>query len=225
MAKVGIVMGSDSDMPIMAKAADVLEELGIDYEMTIISAHREPDVFFEYAKTAEEKGFKVEDKFKLDDSFFVLENLDLENMTTREILANAVIVRIVERDGGRLVKNITYKKKVFDDEGNILSQSKVECDVLNEEDAKRLFSAIGYKEIMRIKESDIAFEKDGFSFAVKDIENGAKLIEAEADLKIEEMNSLEKIKAMFDKYEIPIYKDDYFIKKAELELNKILKRD
>lgn len=59
MAKVGIVMGSDSDMPVMAKAADILEELGISYEMTIISAHREPDVFFEYAKSAEAKGFKV----------------------------------------------------------------------------------------------------------------------------------------------------------------------
>ncbi len=59
MAKVGIVMGSDSDMPVMAKAADILEELGIEYEMKIISAHREPDVFFEYAKSAEEKGFKV----------------------------------------------------------------------------------------------------------------------------------------------------------------------
>ncbi len=59
MAKVGIVMGSDSDMPVMSKAADMLEKFGIDYEMTIISAHREPDVFFEYAKTAEEKGFKV----------------------------------------------------------------------------------------------------------------------------------------------------------------------
>ncbi len=59
MEKVGIVMGSDSDMPIMAKAADVLEELGISYEMTIISAHREPDVFFEYAGSAEERGFKV----------------------------------------------------------------------------------------------------------------------------------------------------------------------
>lgn len=59
MAKVGIVMGSDSDMPIMAKAADILEELGISYEMTIISAHREPDVFFEYANSAEQKGFKV----------------------------------------------------------------------------------------------------------------------------------------------------------------------
>lgn len=59
MAQVGIVMGSDSDMPIMAKAADVLAELGISFEMRIISAHREPDVFFEYAKSAEEKGFKV----------------------------------------------------------------------------------------------------------------------------------------------------------------------
>ncbi len=59
MAQVGIVMGSDSDMPVMAKAADILEELGISYEMTIISAHREPDVFFAYAKSAEEKGFKV----------------------------------------------------------------------------------------------------------------------------------------------------------------------
>ncbi len=59
MAQVGIVMGSDSDMPVMAKAADILEELGISYEMTIISAHREPDVFFAYAKSAEEKGFRV----------------------------------------------------------------------------------------------------------------------------------------------------------------------
>ena len=59
MAKVGIVMGSDSDMPVMSKAAAILDKLGVEYEMKIISAHREPDVFFEYAKTAEEKGFKV----------------------------------------------------------------------------------------------------------------------------------------------------------------------
>ena len=58
-AKVGIVMGSDSDLAVMSKAADVLEELGVAFEMTIISAHREPDVFFEYAKSAESKGWKV----------------------------------------------------------------------------------------------------------------------------------------------------------------------
>lgn len=59
MAKVGIVMGSDSDMPVMAQAADVLEKLGVEFEMTIISAHREPDVFFEYARSAESRGFQV----------------------------------------------------------------------------------------------------------------------------------------------------------------------
>ena len=59
MAKVGIVMGSDSDMPVMAQAADVLKELGIEFEMTIISAHREPDIFFEYAKGAEGRGIQV----------------------------------------------------------------------------------------------------------------------------------------------------------------------
>ena len=59
MAQVGIVMGSDSDMPVMAKAAEILDKFGIDYEMTIISAHREPDIFFEWAKSAEEKEIKV----------------------------------------------------------------------------------------------------------------------------------------------------------------------
>ena len=59
MAQVGIVMGSDSDLPIMSKAADVLDELGISYEMRIISAHREPEEFFEYASGAEERGYKV----------------------------------------------------------------------------------------------------------------------------------------------------------------------
>lgn len=59
MAKVGIIMGSDSDLDIMGKAADILDELGVEYEMTIISAHRMPDIFYDYASTAEEKGIKV----------------------------------------------------------------------------------------------------------------------------------------------------------------------
>ncbi|MBR4208960.1 MAG: 5-(carboxyamino)imidazole ribonucleotide mutase [Lachnospiraceae bacterium] len=59
MAQVGIVMGSDSDLKVMAKAAEMLDKFGISYEMTIISAHRESDEFFAYAKGAEAKGFKV----------------------------------------------------------------------------------------------------------------------------------------------------------------------
>ena len=59
MAQVSIVMGSDSDMPVMAKAAEILDKFGISYEMRIISAHRMPDTFFEYAQTAEARGVKV----------------------------------------------------------------------------------------------------------------------------------------------------------------------
>ncbi len=59
MPKVGIVMGSDSDMPVMSKAAAVLDRFGVDYEMRIISAHREPDIFFEWAKGAEDRGIRV----------------------------------------------------------------------------------------------------------------------------------------------------------------------
>lgn len=59
MVQVGIVMGSDSDMPVMAKAAEVLEQLGVTYDMHIISAHRQPQEFFDYANSAEEKGYKV----------------------------------------------------------------------------------------------------------------------------------------------------------------------
>lgn len=59
MAQVGIVMGSDSDLSVMSKAAEILDEFGISYEMHIISAHREPELFFEWARGAEERGIKV----------------------------------------------------------------------------------------------------------------------------------------------------------------------
>lgn len=56
---VGIVMGSDSDLKIMAKAAEFLDKMGIEYELTIISAHRTPDRFLEYMRTAKDRGLKV----------------------------------------------------------------------------------------------------------------------------------------------------------------------
>jgi len=57
--KIGIVMGSDSDFPIMKNAVDVIKEFGIDYEVTIVSAHRTPDRLFDYAKNAHNRGIQV----------------------------------------------------------------------------------------------------------------------------------------------------------------------
>ncbi|MEK8019622.1 MAG: 5-(carboxyamino)imidazole ribonucleotide mutase [Candidatus Parabeggiatoa sp.] len=56
---VGIIMGSDSDLPVMKEAATMLEELGVTYELTIVSAHRTPERLFKYAKTAEARGLDV----------------------------------------------------------------------------------------------------------------------------------------------------------------------
>ena len=58
-AKVGIIMGSDSDLPTMRPAAEILETLGVDYELTIVSAHRTPDRLYTYAREAEGRGLRV----------------------------------------------------------------------------------------------------------------------------------------------------------------------
>jgi len=59
MSKIGIIMGSTSDLPIMKEASLVLDVLGVEYEMTVVSAHRTPERMFDYAKNAVDKGLQV----------------------------------------------------------------------------------------------------------------------------------------------------------------------
>lgn len=59
MAKVGIIMGSKSDLPVMQDAADFLKQMGIAYEINIVSAHRTPELMFDYAKNAHLRGIEV----------------------------------------------------------------------------------------------------------------------------------------------------------------------
>ena len=59
MARVGVIMGSRSDLPTMENAVEMLKRFGVDYEVRIVSAHRTPELMFEYAKTARERGIKV----------------------------------------------------------------------------------------------------------------------------------------------------------------------
>ena len=132
----------------------------------------------ELYKTLKERGFEIVDRFNLDDTFFIQNDLELESMTTREILSKAVLVRQVTYDY-KIVKLIVFKKKEFDENGNILDQQNIECNVLDIEEAKRLLKAMNYKEIMRIVENDLVFKKDNVQFAVKDIVDGDKLLEME----------------------------------------------
>ncbi len=56
---VGIIMGSDSDLSVMQPAADILKEFGIEYELTVVSAHRTPQRMFDYASSAKERGLRI----------------------------------------------------------------------------------------------------------------------------------------------------------------------
>ena len=59
MAKIGIIMGSNSDWHIMEHAAKMLQQFGVDYEAQVVSAHRTPDLMFDYAKTAQARGLQA----------------------------------------------------------------------------------------------------------------------------------------------------------------------
>lgn len=180
----------------------------------------------EFYNVLEKNGFRPVKEFSMDDAYFVPEILNLEEMNTRDILSKAVLVRDIRYKNPDIIKKmITFKIKKFDDFGNILNQESINCDVNKIEDAKKLLSAIGYKEIMRIEEDDIVYEKDNFQLAVKNIKNGEKLAEIEIDTKYnKELDTIQRLIKKVNELELPIYTDNYFVKKAELELDKILKR-
>lgn len=176
----------------------------------------------EFYDTIEKRGFKNIDHFNLDDTFFISNDLDIDSMTTREILSKAVLVRKVTYDY-KVVKLITFKKKKFDEKGNILDQQNIECNILKIDEAKRLLNAMGYKELMCIVENDLVFKKDNVQFAVKDIVDGDKLLEMEMGFN-ESFSTLSQIEEKMKELDIPVYTDNFFVKKAEIELNKVLNR-
>ncbi len=176
----------------------------------------------ELLKILKNNGFKKVRIFSLDDYFYIPKNLNIENMTTRDIIAKAVILRYIVSEN-KISQKITFKIKEFADNGDIINQKAINCEVLDINEAKKLFKALGYYQIMNIKENDEVYSKNGFELAIKYIEKGAILMEVETEENTE-WDSIEKIKNMISRINIPIKKDEYFVKKAEIELNKILKR-
>ena len=176
----------------------------------------------ELIKILTDKGFKRGKEFSLDDYYFIPNDINKDKLSTREILSKAIIIRYIVEEG-KIIQKITFKRKNIDKRGNILTQNAINCDITNINDAKRLFEAIGYSEIMNIKENDIIYYKNNFELALKFVKNGDLLIEIETKENTE-WDTIDKIKKIIDELDLPIEKNNYFIKKAENELNKILKR-
>ena len=172
----------------------------------------------ELIKCLEEKELKKGRKFRLDDHYLIPKTLKIEELTIREILSKAVIVRNIDNDG-KIVNKITFKKKNINEKGEIVSQTAISCKVFNYTEGIRLFEELGYYEIMNIIEDDIIYYNDKIELAIKDIYNGDLLIETETN---ENIKKIEELKEIIEKLEIPFEKENYFVKKAEERLRGIL---
>lgn len=177
----------------------------------------------EMCNLLENKNFIVTDEYCLNDTYFIPKELDLENITHREIISKAIILReITETMSNQQIVKLVFKTKQIDINGDILSQKKYECEILNVKDGETFINSIGYKKLMTIKEYDKSYERDDFKITIKDIENGEKLIEIETVEDNKELDTIEKIKDKVNQLELPLDTNDYFVKKAEIALKNIL---
>ena len=173
----------------------------------------------ELIKCLEEKGLKKGRKFRLNDHYLIPKILRVEELTGREILSKAVIIRNIDNDGKK-VNKITFKKKDINEKGEIVSQTATSCEVIDYTEGIRLFEELGYYEIMNIIEDDIIYYNDNIELAIKDVYNGDLLIETETNNNI---TTIEELKEIIERLEILFEKDNYFVKKAEETLDRILK--
>ena len=140
-------------------------------------------------------------------------------------MKKAILIRDIDNQfKGHRNKKITFKKKEFNHNGDILSQQAINCDILNIDEAVNLFEAIEYYKIMNIVENDIVYGKDDFEIAIKDIQDGDNLIEVETVANNKEINTIEKLKKQIIDIQIPIDTTNFFVKKAEIELDKLMDR-
>ena len=165
----------------------------------------------ELIKHLEEKGLKKGRKFRLDDHYLIPKKLKVEELTVREILSKAVIIRNIDNDGKK-VNKITFKKKNINEKGEIVSQTATSCEVIDYTEGIKLFEELGYYEIMNIIEDDIIYYNDKIELAIKDVYNGDLLIETETNKNIK---TIEELKKIIESLEIPFEKENYFVKKAE----------
>ena len=173
------------------------------------------------------KNFDIESSYILNDTYYIPQDVDVNKVAIRDILNKAILLRDIEEHfsntGKRKNVKLTFKKKQFAANGDIVHQEKVDCEVTNKEEARRFIEAIGYKRLMSIRENGTIFTNGEMEIEVKDIVNGDKLIEIEIVENNKKLDTIGKLKNEINKLQLPIDTSDYFVKKAEIELAKLLK--
>ena len=162
------------------------------------------------------QGFKIIEKYTIIDEYLISKDYDLRNKNYLDILKECVIVRYIEN----IVKELLYKYKEYNNNGDIIKQAKVSCKVNDIKEASSFMKTIGYKELIHIQNNSIVYTNDKIEFAVQLVND--KYIFIELEDKSEYLNktysSIEEMKEEINLYNLPIVKDKYFAKKAAIIL-------
>ena len=179
-----------------------------------------------FIKNLENNGFEKGETFTLDDYYYIPSNLNINDLSTREIIAKAIIVRNITDISPVYEEKhkMTFKKKVFGPSGEILSQEAAYMSIKDDKEAFKFLEALDYKLLVHIFEDDVVYKKDRFEFAIKNIKNGDKLIEVETEEGNETCDTIEKIEESLKKYNVQVDFSDLYVKKVEIETNKVLGR-
>lgn len=176
----------------------------------------------------ESKGFSIVDKYFLKDIYYIQNDIDIKKQPIREILKKYILIRNITQfiaddfvNSYNLIK-LTFKDKKIESDGTIISQNKKDCQIQNIEQGKEFIGALGYTELMTIKEKAVVYGKGELKLAIKEIEDSDNLIEIETVEGNPELDTTEKLKEKINELQIPINTNDYFVKKAEMKLKKII---
>ena len=172
------------------------------------------------------KGFEITDKFDLYDLYFVENNIEVKKENLSKLLSDYILIRNVKQFvAPEYKKNYVYtqlvsKHKQFSADNTIVSQSKSTCEIKDEKQGIDFLKSIGYKKIVEIKQKIVEYKKDDLIIETQSVENQGNLIEVETT---NSLDTIDKLKQKIKELELPVYKDNYFINKEEVELNRIFK--
>ena len=165
----------------------------------------------------EKKGFEIKEEYTLIDTYMIDNNIDINKLSSLEILQKCILVR----DIVGIKKLLLFKYKEYADNGDIIKQGKVECPVLDITKAISFMESINYKSLFEINDKCIVFANSETELIVQLVNDKYIFIEMEA--KCEHINktyhSIDELKQDINRYNLPINKDNYFVKKAEIILN------
>lgn len=178
-----------------------------------------------YEKLEEElkrNNFIKKEEYIVNDSYLINSLINIADMKSLDILKKCVLVR----DIVGILKQLLYKYKKYDSNGDIIEQGKIKCPVTDINKAMEFMNAIGYEKLFDIHDKCIVFTNDKTELVVQLVNDKYIFIEMESEPQYinRKYENVEELKDDICSYNLSIDKSNFFVKKAELILNETLNR-